>query len=228
MPVLSWYLFDEFLYDLPWFSGMESFDNAVSFWEDAMDLRVVQDIEEDGNSDETSRVSLNVNIVKIHSILSKFVNFHIVLNTWWRTKGRTKNQFCGKSKREVCNRLVVKKTTLIILFLWIISLLNEATVIRFWQIFLLFLHQESSKTELTYSLEKLLTSVYHLQEECEGVALSMPNLAFTSSEMRSIADEISTLREQRERDEDASSTDSFVSATEVRILLIAFVLWMRR
>ena len=60
---------------------MESFDNAVSFWEDAMDLRVVQDIEEDGNSDETSRVSLNINIVKIHSVLSKFVNFHIVLNT---------------------------------------------------------------------------------------------------------------------------------------------------
>ncbi|XP_071801837.1 mitoguardin 2-like isoform X1 [Asterias amurensis] len=112
--------------------GMESFDNAVSFWEDAMDLRVVQDIEEDGNSDETSR--------------------------------------------------------------------------------------ESSKTELTYSLEKLLTSVYHLQEECEGVALSMPNLAFTSSEMRSIADEISTLREQRERDADASSTDSFVSATELEEL----------
>ena len=49
------------------------------------------------------------------------------------------------------------------------------------------------------------------------MALSMPNLAFTSSEMRDIAEELSALREQREKDDDASSTDSFVSATEVSL-----------
>ncbi|XP_038063855.1 mitoguardin 2-like [Patiria miniata] len=109
--------------------GMEAFDNAVSYWEEAVDIRFVQDIEEEDSRDENSR--------------------------------------------------------------------------------------ESSKSELTRSLERLLSSAYHLQEECEDVALSVPNLAFTPSEMRDIAEEITTMRRQREADEESSSsTDSFVSATE--------------
>ena len=69
---------------------------------------------------------------------------------------------------------------------------------------------------MTRSLERLLSGAYHLQEECEDVALSIPNLAFTPSEMRDIAEEISTMRRQREAEEEtSSSTDSFVSATEV-------------
>ncbi|XP_022085307.1 mitoguardin 2-like [Acanthaster planci] len=113
--------------------GMQAFDNAVSYWEDAVDIRVVQDIEEEDSREE-----------------------------------------------------------------------NDV---------------ESSKSELTRSLEKLLSSAYHLQEECEDVALSIPNLAFTPSEMRDIAEEITSMRRQREADEHStSSTESFVSATELEEL----------
>ena len=35
---------------------MEAFDNAVSYWEDAADMRVVQDIEEEDDTDDGSRV----------------------------------------------------------------------------------------------------------------------------------------------------------------------------
>ena len=51
---------------------MEAFDNAVSYWEDTMDLRVVQDIEEEDSRDNTSRVSLGCNPARSYSVFSIF------------------------------------------------------------------------------------------------------------------------------------------------------------
>ena len=47
---------------LPLYPGMEAFDTAVSFWEDAADIRVVQDIEEEDSRDEDGRVSIDWSI----------------------------------------------------------------------------------------------------------------------------------------------------------------------
>ena len=65
-------------------------------------------------------------------------------------------------------------------------------------------------------LQRILSDAYTLQAEYEETVFSLPVSTNTTSDLSEIGHELSQLRERESDSDNDSTTDSFVSATEVR------------